>query len=83
MTQDDCLQKFWETQEIPFSPKTTWTKQEQECSTHYDETTTRQGDGRFEVEKPFKKPTPALVTRSNTPDSVSKQKKGDCRETLT
>ena len=29
-------------------------------SKHYDETTTRQSDGRFVVEMPFKKPTPAF-----------------------
>ena len=60
MTQDDCLQKFWETEEIPFSPENTWTKEERECSKHYDETTTRQSDCRFVVEMPFKKPTPAF-----------------------
>ena len=60
MTQDDCLQKFWETEEIPFSPENTWTKEERECSKHYNETTTRQSDGRFVVEMPFKKPTPAF-----------------------
>ena len=60
MTQDDCLQNFWETEEIPFSPENTWTKEERECSKHYDETTTRQSDGRFVVEMPFKKPTPAF-----------------------
>ena len=60
MTQDDCLQTFWETEEIPFSPENTWTKEERECSKHYDETTTRQSDGRFVVEMPFKKPTPAF-----------------------
>ena len=60
MTQDDCLQKIWETEEIPFSPENTWTKEERECSKHYDETTTRQSDDRFVVEMPFKKPTPAF-----------------------
>ena len=57
MTQDDCLQNFWETEEIPFSPKNIWTKEEQECSKHYDDTTTHQSDVRFVVEMPFKKPT--------------------------
>ena len=61
MTQDDCLQKFCEKEEIPFSPENTWTKEEQECSKHYDETTTRQSDGRFVVEMLFKKPTPEFV----------------------
>ena len=59
MTPDDCLQKFWLTEELPSPPKNNFTI-EQDCSKHYDETTTLADDGRFVVKMHFIKPTPKI-----------------------
>ena len=60
MSQDDCLQKFWETEEIPTSKESNWSVEEAQCSKHYDETTIRDESGRYIVDMPFIKPKPIL-----------------------
>ena len=60
LTPDDCLRNFWLTEEMPLSPKNNWTQKAQDCSKHYDETTTRADDGKVVVEMPFIKPMPKL-----------------------
>ena len=49
---DFQLQSFWEVEDVKCAPQLT--AEELACQTHYDTTTTRDGDGRYVVAMPFK-----------------------------
>jgi hypothetical protein len=53
LLDDATLRRFWEIEEIPTQKH--HTREEIECEEHFERTTTREPDGRFKVQLPFKK----------------------------
>lgn len=56
----DLLQRFWRVDEIPVSPSSLLSKEEQECEQHFKSTHSRDNQGRYNVRLPFKKSINAL-----------------------
>lgn len=51
----DLIRKFWETEEISFSPCSSLTPEEQACENYFQNTHSRDQQGRYVVRLPFKK----------------------------
>ena len=52
VTTDELLRKFWEIEEVPHASH--YTREEEECETHFQRTHTRDSSGRYIVHLPFK-----------------------------
>ncbi|XP_073959815.1 uncharacterized protein [Choristoneura fumiferana] len=52
---NNLLKKFWEVESELYTKQTIWSKEEEKCEEIYQNTTTRDADGRYVVQLPLKK----------------------------
>ncbi|XP_064074465.1 uncharacterized protein LOC113394292 [Vanessa tameamea] len=59
--EDDLLKKFWEIEREPDAISKKFTKEELKCEQFFEATTTRDNEGRYVVQLPFKEHKPRCV----------------------